>query len=72
MLTGYDSAAAFNPQKTDWDPDDEREVGHGGRIQVKSSGRTSLGWEADGKVFGAFLTGALVSALYFKVVRSMT
>lgn len=71
MLTGYDSAAVFKPPKTDWGPDDEREPGE--RVQVKSSqGRTSLGWESDGRVLGAFLAGALISALYFKVMRSMT
>ena len=70
MLTAYDSMTVFKPPKTEWDADDEREIGQ--RI-VKSPGRihTSLDWESDGKVLGAFMAGALVSALYFKVVRTM-
>ena len=71
MLTGYDSATMFDSPKTDWDPDDEREIGQR-IVKSASPGRTSLGWEPDGKVLGAFLTGAVVSALYFKVVRTMT
>jgi len=67
LLTAAYSKTTFKPGRTDWERDHDREF-TSQNASIKS-GR-GLFSQLDTKMMMAFLTGAVVSASYFRFVRS--